>query len=241
MWKLKGSQKVTETKDRHFTVTSDFNYEKETVQMVFQPAANVTFTPISAVLTFKRKTIAQPITRLNFAPVLHNGSFVSLFKFDNMNIDFFGPADERSMILDFSYGKSNSSPNVVYTSTFVMRLPKVRDQTEMITVAPKTKLPSEDVKTICELEFEMNAKNSKAEIQLCLDLETFSKFDLNVRYHESGYLKMLRLYLDIENSFEQALLDKCAFSYARLTKIGAGKRFEIQVSHPLSHLKISHV
>lgn len=185
-------------------------------------------------LTFKRKNVAQPITRTNFdhhamASIKPGETLVSVFKFANMNIDFFGSFSNRSLIIEFTYATRQFNVQAVLTSTFDIKLPILK-MDDLDTIIPKTVQPSAEVEVVCQQEFLMNEKNKVEEIRLCLDLETFRKHDLSVRYGECGYLKMLRLYLDIENSFEQALIDKCAFSHAKLIKVSA-IRFQIDVSY----------
>lgn len=75
----------------------------------------------------------------------------------------------------------------------------------------------------------MNDANTASEIKKCILLEEFKLVPVVQRYEVYGYVDMLNLFIDIENSFELDLLQKLNMISIKVEKIGP-TRYKINVS-----------
>lgn len=211
--------------DRHFKICTTFDYLNEFIRFSLT-SGHIKFVPVATKLSFMK----QSVTEVHYDSkdvVKCLETFNTQVSFENCNIDFFGFKKDRIFIIEFFY-KIPSYP-LLFASKFSITLPVI-PAVELVCKHPKTVYPNNEIRNICNQEFQMSEKNSVKEIQLCMDLEIFKRTDLSSRYHGCGYLKMLRMFLNIENSFEQILADKCKFTDAKLIKVDNGLKFRIMVS-----------
>jgi hypothetical protein len=210
--------------DRHFKIATSFDYAHEVIRFALT-SGHIKFIPIATKLFFMKQSLCE----------IHYDSkevikcleiFNSQVSFDNCNIDVFGFKKDRIFIIDFFY--KIPGYNHMFDTRFSIKLPEIKTAA-FISRSPKTKYPSDMIRRICDQDFKMNERNSFEEIQICMNLEIFKQTDLSTRYQTCGYLNMLRTFLDIENSFEQILADKCRFTDAQLIRLH-GLNFRIMVN-----------
>lgn len=198
----------------------DFEYEAERFTIVF--TSDVYFKPKLVKVSFRKQTLAQ----MTFPPpALLAKRFQSTISFSKIPIDFFGFGTDRtfSVLLE-----TYSFNGTIFTSAFEITLPVIK-QTEVFFKPPGTRYPNEVTRSICRQGFKMNEDNSRAEIQQVIRLEEFKLLSKVERYEVFGYVTMLGMFLDVENSFELDLIQKFNLSHQKVIKVNA-KAFKIEVS-----------
>jgi hypothetical protein len=183
------------------TATCDFDYIAEKITLQF--TSTLVIRPKSVKLHFRKQTVTSlTFGSQSFQP---NEVFTATTSFRKVPIDFFGFSADRifTVVLDF---ESSQLPQLMQ-ATFSITLPVVK-QTELSFKAPGTTYPDAVTRRICTQAFKMNERNCDEEINRCIKLEEFKLMSAVERYKIYGYVDMLELFLDIENSFELDLLQK---------------------------------
>lgn len=235
--KVEPSKEVKQTKDlkqpknvqQHknlINTACDFDYIGERITFKFMSTL-VSFRPKSIKVNFRKQSLtAMNFTQnqLSFKP---NEVFTFTASFAKVPIDFFGFSADRifTIVLEFEWSKSNLK---LYQESFYIKLPVVK-QTELSFKAPGTTYPNAITRCTCQQAFKMNETNSNDEIEQCIILEEFKLMSAVERYRIYGYIDMLGLFLDIENSFELDLLQKFHLNNVQLIRQGAIK-YRINVS-----------
>ena len=206
-------------------MSCDFDYPGENLALKFWTNLD-TFQPKSIGISFKK----QPVSSMMFVlgqSFMPKQVFTFNSSFNKTPIDFFGFSTDRifSIVLEFEVKKN---PRKLYTESFNVTLPVVK-QTEVHFKPPGTTYPDAVTRCICTQAFKMTGENSASEIQRCIILEEFKLMSIVDRYKIYGYIDMLKLFLDIENSFELDLVKKFSLNNSELHKLGV-INFKINVS-----------
>ena len=217
--KTKGSIKNSNV----IKASCDFDYLAETFTLSLY-SSEISFQPSSISVLFRKQSITATQYGKNevLAP---NNVFVVPVSFRKCAIDFFGFSVDRIFKIHFKF---MSTSGKVFENVFTITLPVIK-QSEYRFKPPGTCYPDESTRRICQQEFQMSNENSDAEIQKCILLEEFKLLSAIDRYKAYGYIEMLNLFLDIENSFELDLVQKCNLLNIRLEKLGT-IRYKINVS-----------
>lgn len=208
------------------TLTCDFDYLAEQITLKFS-STFVAFRPKSLSVSFRK----QAVTSMKFPSsnqfILKNEFFTTTASFSKVPIDFFGFSLDRIFSFELEF-ESNGPQTKLYKEWFKLTLPVVK-QAELFFKPPGTTYPEPLTRRICAQAFEMTENNSPHEIQQCILLEEFKLMPIVERYEIYGYIKMLQLFLDIENSFELDLVQKFSQNNAEVKRQSA-IHYKIDVS-----------
>lgn len=203
----------------------NFEYEAESFTMEFT-SDDIRLEPKSIHVSFRKQMMAQ----MNFAPRNNNycsKMFGATIQFSKFPIDFFGFGTDRVFtILVVTKSIQKSARDV--TTTFKIQLPVIK-QSEIHFKPPGTRYPDEVARAVCRQGFKMNGENSRSELEMVIHLEEFRLLSKTKRFEVFGYVKMLEVFLDVENSFELDLVQKFNLMNQRITKVSATS-IKIEVS-----------
>lgn len=199
----------------------DFDYQRENLTVDFR-SFKKSFNPTRIKVLFRKESV----TSISYDSKEYKPSeiFSAKVSFARTCIDFFGFSKDRT----FHIGLSFKSEGTSLQSTYEITLPVLK-QSEL-RFKPPGCCPNDPItRQICKQGFDMTAENSKAEISRCIQLEEFKLLPVVDRYQAYGYISMLELFINIENSFERDLVQKFNISFAKLQKTSA-TNYKIDVS-----------
>lgn len=183
------------------------------------------FRPASVKVYFLKQSITEWNVRTKNYNICPNEVFTLSVSFSKIPIDFFGFSKDRIFTVGFTYYSSDGLKSATdYSAT----LPIVK-QAELHFKPPGTTYPDVVTRSICQQGFKMNDGNSDDQIHRCILLEEFKLMPIVERYKAYGYVNMLVLFLDIENSFELDLLQKSNFQNASILQLST-IHYKINVS-----------
>lgn len=192
------------------TASCSFVYLDERLTIDFR-SSDVTYKPCAVKFFFRKQAIASVNYAFNNRKYKPSELFSSVLSFRNTPIDFFGFAKDRIFTIFFEFEANGEK----LRSDFSVALPVVK-QTEMFFKPPGTTFPDAITRKICQQAFNLNSDNSHEEVQRCIYLEEFKLLPAVERYKAYGYVSMLSLFLDIENSFELELVKKFSLDNVQL-------------------------
>lgn len=187
------------------TASCDFDYLAEKLTLSFK-SSHAVFQPMALKVYFRKNQIVAVNFDKGFQVSAPNDVLSIPVSFHKIPIDFFGFSLDRIFKIVLEYKSVVSSK---LEATFTITLPVIKTN-ELFFNAPGTQQPSPTIRRICQQGFKMTDinTNSYEEIQTCVILEEFKLIVPEERYKVYGYVAMLKLFLDIENSFELDLLKK---------------------------------
>lgn len=195
--------------------------------------------PASIKVYFRKQSITEFKIKASDESIKPSQVITFPVSFSKYPIDFFGFSKDRIFTIVFKYFIGASELEAKFTVT----LPVVK-QAELHFKRPGTTYPDAITRSICLKAFKMTEENSAAQIQRCILLEEFKLMPIAERYKAYGYVNMLELFLDVENSFELDLLQKSNLNNAAVQQLSAIS-FKINVSihqmpdHVVNNLKQS--
>lgn len=183
----------------------DFDYLAEKMTLSFK-SSHAVFQPMALKVYFRKVQIIAVNFNKGSQVFDRNDVFSIPVSFHKTPIDFFGFSLDRTFKIVLEYSSASSTK---LEAIFTITLPVIKTN-EFIFYAPGTKQPSPSIRRICQQGFKMidTDTNTYEEIQKCVILEEFKLIVPEERYKVHGYVSMLDLFLDIENSFELDLLQK---------------------------------
>lgn len=184
------------------------------------------FRPVSIKVYFRKQSIFDFKIRASDDSIKPSQVITFSVSFSKYPIDFFGFSKDRIFTIVFKYLIGASE----FEAKFTVTLPVVK-QVEFRFKRPGTTYPDAITRSICLQAFKMTNENSAAQIQRCILLEEFKLMPIVERYIAYGYVKMLELFLDVENSFELDLLKNSNLNNAAVQQLSAIS-FKINVSIP---------
>lgn len=182
------------------------------------------FNPSSIKVFFRKQPLAEWNNAANGQSIKSTQDLTFSVSFRKYSIDFFGFSKDRIFLVMFAYSLNGLEFNV----NFSVHLPVIK-QAELHFKPPGTTYPDTITRGICQQAFQMNEDNSDDQLRRCILLEEFKLMPIVERYKAYGYVSMLNLFLDVENSFELDLLQKSTLSNATVLKISA-IQYKINVS-----------
>lgn len=199
--------------------TCEFDYIAEQITLAFI-SPHIIFRPKSVKFYFRK----QSVTASNFGQTPRSFKPSEVFNatasFTKIPIDFFGFSKDRTFSIVLEFEECQQLPTQLIQATFNITLPVV-NQTEMFFKAPGTRYPDNTTRRICKQAFKMNTTNCDEEVRRCIILEEFKLMSVVDRYKIYGYISMLELFLDIENSFELDLVQKFNINNAEVKRLSA--------------------
>lgn len=202
----------------------DFDYLAERFTLNLH-SGHITFQATSIKIYFRKQSIAACTFGNNAATFEPNDVFSTSISFSKFPIDFFGFSEDRIFMINFTF---KSTRGATFEAVFSITLPVIQ-QSEIYFSPPGTSYPDNVTRRICKQGFQLNNENSDPEIKQCILLEEFKLFPVESRYKVYGYVEMLNLFLDIENSFELDLVQKCNLINVSVEKLGT-TRYKINAS-----------
>lgn len=192
------------------TASCDFDYLAEKLTLSFK-SSHAVFQPMALKVYFRKCQIVAVNFVKGFQVFFPKDVFSIPVSFHKIPIDLFGFSSDRIFMIVLEYNSGvHPTAHVVSTkleATFTITLPVIKTN-EIFFNAPGTTQPSPSIRRICQQGFKMIDTNTYEEIETCVILEEFKLIAPEERYKVHGYVSMLGLFLDIENSFELDLLKK---------------------------------
>lgn len=207
-------------------MSCDFDYLAEKLSLKFWTNLN-TFRPKEITVFYRKQSMKSLKYSQSGQFILPKETFTVDASFSKISIDFFGFSDDRIFTIELEF-LLKEYPSKQFKESFKVKLPVV-NQTELHFKRPGSKYPDAITRRICTQAFKMTPENSNEEIRRCIVLEEFRLMSIIERYKIYGYVEMLQLFLDIENSFELDLIKKFSLNNA-VVKQQSAISYKIDVS-----------
>lgn len=225
--------------DTALDVTCDFEYLEERFTLSFS-SKQMLFMPRAIEVKFRKQTIFKHDFSSAYERAFKvNEVFSVTVPFRKIAIDFFGFSKERIFTIVFGFEPVFLLKGVTLETKYSIVLPVLK-QAEFFFRSPSMNMPDAAIRRICDQEFQMGPQDAPSAIKLVIVLEEFKLIAPVDRYKIYGYVEMLNVFIDIENSFELNLLKKSQINCTRVVKENAiNYRIHVSLSDYLGHREAS--
>lgn len=189
----------------------DFEYLNERLTLSFS-SRKIQFVPKTVAVKYGNQTIFNATFDKKCFNI--NEIFSVVVPFRKFPIDFFGFSKERIFNIAFVFVLNGTS---LLESHYSITLPVLK-QLNLCFKPPSMCMPEAKIRQICNQEFKMGLGDTPEAIKLVILLEEFKLMPAVERYKVYGYVDMLSVFIDIENSFELNLLKKGQITSTRVVK-----------------------